>query len=218
MNREKGLELLEATRTIAIVRGVDRADILRLADALWEGGLRVMEVTLNTVGAYYMIKDLRKKFGSRMFIGAGTVLDTKDAKAALEAGASFLVTPHADKRVIGFASDENVPVFPGAMTPTEVVKAWKAGATAVKIFPTASLGIGYVKELMGPLGHIPMLAVGGVNEHNAADYIRAGCRGIGVGSSIVHMESIRQGRFDAIAERASRLTAAVQAAVRETEA
>lgn len=215
MNREQGLAMLEETRTIAIVRGVDRADILQVAHALWEGGIRVMEVTLNTVGAYYMIKDLRKEFGSRLMVGAGTVLDTKDAKAAQEAGASFFVMPHTDKRVIGFANDENIPVFPGAMTPTEIVKAWKAGATAVKLFPHASQGIGFIQELMGPLGHIPMLAVGGVNEHNAADYIRAGCRGIGVGSSIIDQESIRQKQFDQVSERASRLMAAVQSAIRE---
>jgi 2-dehydro-3-deoxyphosphogluconate aldolase / (4S)-4-hydroxy-2-oxoglutarate aldolase len=216
MDREEGLELFRETRIITIVRGVERDRILPLAEAVYEGGIRMLEVTLNTVGAYYMIKDLRKHFGKKMFIGAGTVLDTSDAKAAAEAGASFFVTPNTDKRVIQYGVDENIPVYPGALTPTEVAKAWKCGATAVKLFPASTCGgPSYVKELMGPLGHIPLLAVGGVNASNAADYIRAGCTGIGVGSSVIHMPDIRDGNYEGIRNRAAALTAVVQEAVRE---
>lgn len=218
MNREEGLKLLDQTGIMTIVRGIDRSAILNVAEALYEGGIRVMEVALNTVGAFYMIKDLNKQFGKKMFIGAGTVLDTNDAKAALEAGAAFFVAPNTDKRVIGYACEENVPVFPGAFTPTEIVRAWKAGATAIKLFPTSSLGIGYVKELMGPLGHIPMLAVGGVHADNAADYLRTGCRGIGVASAVLDLDAIREGRYEAVRERAALFSGRVREAIAAREA
>lgn len=215
MKREEGLELLKETRIIAIIRGVERERILHVAEALWEGGIRVMEVTLNTVGAFYMIKDLQKEFGKKCFIGAGTVLDTQDAKAATEAGASFFVTPNTDKKVIEYAVDEDIPIFPGALTPTEIVRAWKAGATAVKIFPTSSLGATYVNELAGPLGHIPMLAFGGINAGNAADFIRAGCRGIGVGSAVANLEQISKGNYEWVKNHAADLVAKVALASEE---
>lgn len=210
MDREEGLELFEQTRTVVIVRGVERDKIIPLAEALYEGGIRMLEVTLNTVGAYYMIKDLHKQLGRKMFLGAGTVLDTSDAKAAAEAGASFFVTPNTDKRVIHFGQEENLPVFPGALTPTEVAKAWKCGATAVKLFPASTFGPGYVKELMGPYSHIPILAVGGVHEGNAADYLRAGCKGIGIGSAVLNRQEIQAGDYEAVAKRAAKVTGAVR--------
>lgn len=218
MDREQGLELFEQTRIIAIVRGVDRERILPLAEAMYDGGIRMLEVTLNSVGAYYMIKDLVKHLGKTMFIGAGTVLDTKDAKAALEAGASFLVTPNTDKRVIHYGAEENIPVYPGALTPTEVVKAWKSGAAAVKLFPASAFGPGYVKELMGPLSHIPLLAVGGVHEGNAAAYLRAGCRGIGIGSSVINRKELLEGNYEAIRNRAAVMTAVVRETLDAMEA
>ncbi|WP_438447940.1 bifunctional 4-hydroxy-2-oxoglutarate aldolase/2-dehydro-3-deoxy-phosphogluconate aldolase [Gorillibacterium sp. sgz5001074] len=218
MDREEGLELFEKTRTVVIVRGVERDKILPLAEALYEGGIRMLEVTLNTVGAYYMIKDLHKHLGRKMFLGAGTVLDTSDAKAAAEAGASFFVTPNTDKRVIQYGVEENLPVYPGALTPTEVAKAWKSGATAVKLFPASTFGPGYVKELMGPYSHIPLLAVGGVHEGNAAEYLRAGCRGIGVGSAVINRQELAAGDYEALSKRAAALIGTVRATVAELEA
>lgn len=212
MDREEGLQLFEETRIIVIVRGIEREKIVPVAEALYEGGIRMLEVTLNTVGAYYMIKDLNKQLGRKMFLGAGTVLDTKDAEAALDAGASFLVTPNTDKRVIRFGLEENIPVYPGALTPTEVLKAWKSGATAVKLFPASAFGPGYVKELAGPYGHIPLVAVGGVNESNAADYFKAGCKGIGIGSLVLNREEIEAGDYEAVRDRAARVTALVREA------
>ncbi|TDF95792.1 bifunctional 4-hydroxy-2-oxoglutarate aldolase/2-dehydro-3-deoxy-phosphogluconate aldolase [Paenibacillus piri] len=207
MNREQGLQLIEETRIIAIVRGVEEQHITGVAQALKDGGVRVMEITLNTPGASKMIAQLQEQFGESMYIGAGTVLDLDDTKQALEAGASYLVTPNMDEDVIRYAAERNVPVFPGAMTPTEIVKAWKAGATAVKIFPGASLGIGYIKELQGPLNHIPMVAVGGVNEDNIAQFMQAGCYGVGIGGSLVNLKEIAAGNYGWIRDKASRLVA-----------
>lgn len=211
MNREESQELFENTRTFAIVRGVERERILKLAEAVYEGGIRMMEVTLNSVGAFYMIKDLQKHFGKKLGIGAGTVLDVKDAKAAAEAGASYFTTPNTDKRVIQFGAEENIPVYAGAMTPTEVVRAWREGAAAVKLFPASSLGAGYVKELLGPLGHIPLIAVGGVSECNAADYLRAGCKGIGIDVASICQRELHVEDFDMVRSRLAGLMADVKA-------
>ncbi|BFT70459.1 bifunctional 4-hydroxy-2-oxoglutarate aldolase/2-dehydro-3-deoxy-phosphogluconate aldolase [Paenibacillus sp. P36] len=208
MNREQGLKEIERTRIIAIVRGVKEAHIFSVAEALLKGGVTVMEVTLNTPGALTMISELQTKFGEHMYIGAGTVLDVEDAQKAVQAGASFLVTPNLDEDVIRYASREGVPIFPGAMTPTEVVKAWKAGATAIKIFPSASLGLSYIKELMGPLDHIPMMAVGGVTEENIKQFLDLGCYGLGIGGSLINLKEIEAGRFEWVTDKAARLIAA----------
>ncbi|WP_159881402.1 bifunctional 4-hydroxy-2-oxoglutarate aldolase/2-dehydro-3-deoxy-phosphogluconate aldolase [Paenibacillus puerhi] len=205
MNKEQGLQLLEAVKIMAIVRGVEERHIVGVADALLRGGIPVMEVTLNTEGALSMIERLQEQLGERMFIGAGTVLDLDDARKAFDAGASYLVTPNLDEAVIEFACKRGLPIFPGAMTPTEVVRAYKAGATAVKIFPNASLGYGYMKELMGPLGHIPMMAVGGVREDNIRDYIQLGCYGVGIGGSLINLKQIADGNLDGIRDKAARL-------------
>ncbi|MCR8631034.1 MULTISPECIES: bifunctional 4-hydroxy-2-oxoglutarate aldolase/2-dehydro-3-deoxy-phosphogluconate aldolase [Paenibacillus] len=207
MNREQGLQLVEQTRIIAIVRGVEEQHITGVAQALLDGGVRVMEITLNTPGATKMIAQLQEQFGEQMYVGAGTVLDIDDTKKAIEAGASYLVTPNIDEDVIRYAAEQGIPIFPGAMTPTEIVKAWKAGATAVKIFPGASLGIGYIKELQGPLNHIPMVAVGGVSEDNIAQFIQAGCHGVGIGGSLVNLKEISAGNYGWVKDKASRLVA-----------
>lgn len=208
MNREQGLKEIERTRIIAIVRGVKEAHIFSLAEALLKGGVTVMEVTLNTPGALGMISELQAKLSEQMYIGAGTVLDVEDAQKAVQAGASFLVTPNLDEDVIRYASREGIPIFPGAMTPTEVVKAWKAGATAIKIFPSASLGLTYIKELMGPLDHIPMMAVGGVTEENIKQFVDLGCYGLGIGGSLINLKEIEAGRFEWVTDKAARLLAA----------
>ncbi|RKN85421.1 bifunctional 4-hydroxy-2-oxoglutarate aldolase/2-dehydro-3-deoxy-phosphogluconate aldolase [Paenibacillus ginsengarvi] len=206
MEREQGLSEIQRTRIIAILRGVKEADIEPLAEALLAGGITVLEITLNTPGAPDMIRRLQATHGDRLFIGAGTVLDMDDLQLALDAGASFIVTPNTDEDVIRRCRDQGVPIYPGAMTPSEIVRAWKAGATAVKLFPSASLGLEYIKELQGPLKHIPMVAVGGVNTDNIADFIRTGCHAVGIGSYVINLKEICEGNFDWVKERASQLT------------
>ncbi|MBO9607670.1 MAG: bifunctional 4-hydroxy-2-oxoglutarate aldolase/2-dehydro-3-deoxy-phosphogluconate aldolase [Paenibacillaceae bacterium] len=211
MDREQGLAEIERTRIIAIVRGVDEANIRGVAEALLAGGITVMEVTLNTPGALAMIGTLQREYGDRLFIGAGTVLDEEDAKQAIAAGASFIVTPNTDEAAIRLAVGRGVPVYPGAMTPTEIVKAWKAGASAVKIFPSTGLGLPYIKELQGPLSHIPMVAVGGVSETNIADFLQAGCYAVGIGGSLINLREIAAGNYDFIADKARKLIAGAAA-------
>lgn len=209
MDKQTGLDLLEQTKIIAIVRGIQSKDANGLAQALLDGGIRVMEITLNTPGAEEMIRALQLKFGDRMYIGAGTVLDQDDAKRALDAGADFIVTPNTDENVIRYAVERGISIFPGAMTPTEVVQAWKAGATAVKVFPGASLGLGYFKELMGPLNHIPMVAVGGVHTGNIAEFLRVGCYAVGIGGSLVNLTEIASGNLNHVRDNAEQYIRAV---------
>lgn len=212
MNREQGLQQIKKTRLIAIARGVKREQIVPAAEALLQGGITVMEVTLNTPDAFMMIQDLQERLGDRMYIGAGTVLDSDDAQEAVRAGASFLVTPNTDEDVIRYAAKEGIPIFPGAMTPTEIVRAWKAGATAIKIFPSSGLGLPYLKELMAPLDRIPMIAVGGIREDNVRDYLDIGCYAVGVGGSLISLKEIDNGNYNALRDKAVRLTRQIQAA------
>lgn len=212
MNREQGLQQIKKTRLIAIARGVKREQIVPAAEALLQGGITVMEVTLNTPDALMMIQDLQERLGDRMYIGAGTVLDSDDAQEAVRAGASFLVTPNTDEDVIRYAAKEGIPIFPGAMTPTEIVRAWKAGATAIKIFPSSGLGLPYLKELMAPLNRIPMIAVGGIREDNVREYLNIGCYAVGVGGSLISLKEIDNGNYNALRDKAVRLTRQIQAA------
>lgn len=212
MNCEQGLQQIKKTRLIAIARGVKREQIVPAAEALLQGGITVMEVTLNTPDALMMIQDLQERLGDRMYIGAGTVLDSDDAQEAVRAGASFLVTPNTDEDVIRYAAKEGIPIFPGAMTPTEIVRAWKAGATAIKIFPSSGLGLPYLKELMAPLNRIPMIAVGGIREDNVRDYLDIGCYAVGVGGSLISLKEMDNGNYNALRDKAARLTRQIQAA------
>ncbi len=207
MNREQGLQQIEATRIVAIVRGVEERHITAVAEALFQGGVRAMEVTLNTSGALSMIESLQSSHGERMYIGAGTVLDIDDAKQAVSAGASFIVTPNTDEEVISWCQEQQTPIFPGALSPTEIVKAWKAGATAVKLFPSASLGLSYIKELMGPFPHIPMMAVGGVKVENIRQFLDIGCYALGIGGSLINLKEIQAGNYHWITDKAVRLIA-----------
>lgn len=207
MDAKAGLQELERTKLIAILRNISPERIAVVTQALLHSGLKVMEITLNTPGALEMIQSLRKEYDGRMFIGAGTVIRLQDAEQAVQAGAGFLVTPNVNADVIEFAAKQGIPVYPGALTPTEIVQAWELGATAVKVFPCSSMGPGYIKELCGPLNHIPMVAVGGVTADNVSEWIKAGCKAVGAGGSLVKPYDAESGNGAAIQENASRFIA-----------
>jgi 2-dehydro-3-deoxyphosphogluconate aldolase/(4S)-4-hydroxy-2-oxoglutarate aldolase len=194
---------------VAILRGIEDRHADRKAEALLAGGIRLLEVTMNTDGAAAIIERWRSKYGGQAAIGAGTVLDMDMAREAVAAGAQFLISPNLDEAVVAYGAAQGVSVWPGVMTPTEIVRAWKSGAEAVKIFPVASLGYKYLAELRGPLNDIPMMATGGVDLHNIADYFRAGANAVGMGSKLVNLEWVRDGRFDLIEERARGFVEAV---------
>jgi 2-dehydro-3-deoxyphosphogluconate aldolase/(4S)-4-hydroxy-2-oxoglutarate aldolase len=212
MNTEQGLKLLEQEQMLVIARGIDQTAMNAVAEALLAGGVRVLEITMNTAHATNMIRELHSKYKERLWIGAGTVITLEDAKMAVDCGAQFLVTPNTDPAVIEFARQHGVPIFPGAFTPTEIVQAWQAGATAVKIFPGGQNNLSFIKELQGPLGHIPMIALGGIHAQNVSSFIRMGCFAVGVGTSILLPDAIREQNYHQITIEAKKIVDAIHLA------
>ncbi len=198
------------TGIIAILRGIEGKNLIKMTDALFEGGIRLAEVTLNTSGALDGIRELRTRFDGKMFIGAGTVTDAEKARAAIAAGAQFVVTPNVDPEVIHICLSNNVFVTPGAFTPTEIVNAMRLGLRYVKLFPVRALGPGYIKDVLAPLGDARLIAVGGVDARNIGDYVKAGAVGAGVGGSLCHLPA--NGDFSLIKDEARALLQAFKQA------
>ncbi|QKW36925.1 bifunctional 4-hydroxy-2-oxoglutarate aldolase/2-dehydro-3-deoxy-phosphogluconate aldolase [Actinomadura sp. NAK00032] len=201
---------LTATGVVAVVRGT-RAD--RVADvlaALAAAGVRCLEVTLNTPGALDALGAARDRLPGDADLGAGTVRTAAEATAAVAAGASFLVAPDTNAEVAAVARDAGVAYYPGALTPTEVARAWDLGATAVKIFPASTFGPGYLRALREPFRDVRLLPTGGIGPHNAADYIAAGAVAVGAGGALIG-DALDGGSLDALTSRATHLLAAVEA-------
>ncbi|GMA62742.1 bifunctional 4-hydroxy-2-oxoglutarate aldolase/2-dehydro-3-deoxy-phosphogluconate aldolase [Alicyclobacillus fastidiosus] len=193
---------LQETGVVAIIRGIDTSVIHPLVQALYDGGIRLVEVTLNTEGALEAIASLLSKFGDSMSVGAGTVLNEQQALAAKAHGAQFFVTPNVDRSVIHVGVEANIPVMAGALTPTEIYDAYSAGAQFVKVFPAGTMGARYIKEVRGPLANVPLMAVGGVTLENAGEFFDAGVLALGLGGSLVNKAAVERGDYDAIREMA----------------
>jgi len=202
--REQIIERVKNKKIVVIVRGVYGEDCLKLAKALVEGGIELMEVTFdqasieNQKKTCETIKLISEKLGDKVLMGAGTVTSVEMLKMAKAAGAKFIVSPDMNPEVIKATVENGMVSMPGAMTPTEIVTAYKNGADFVKVFPVSNLGSAYIKAVRGPLNHIPLLAVGGVNEKNIGEFIKAGACGAGVGGNLVNKEWIKNGEFDKI--------------------
>lgn len=210
--RERWLLDLVDTGVVAIVRKVGAEHIANLAAALVEGGVRAVEVTLNTPGALSMIEALAKD--TRLIVGAGTVLDPESVRLATLAGARLIVTPNLNPEVIRASRRYGALVMPGAMTPTEILQAWETGADAVKVFPASTVGPRHFKEVKAPLDQVRLMATGGVTPENAAEFIKAGADLLGLGSALVNPQELESRNYAAVAERARRLVTAVAEARR----
>lgn len=203
-------------KLIAIVRGVYGDDCVALAKALYEGGIELLEVTFdqsqpeNLERTSDTVKRLNEELGDKMAFGAGTVTSLKMLELAHNAGAQFIVSPNINEAVIRKTVELGMVSMPGAMTPTEVVTAYEYGADFVKLFPTSTLGVPYIKAMRGPINHIPLLAVGGVNEKNIGEFLAAGVVGAGVGGNLVNKEWIKAGEFDKITALAREFVANCQ--------
>jgi 2-dehydro-3-deoxyphosphogluconate aldolase / (4S)-4-hydroxy-2-oxoglutarate aldolase len=162
-----------------------------------------------------MLAAIHDRFGDRVLLGAGTVLDIESADQALQAGARFIVSPHTDVALVERLAQRGVPTIPGAFTATEVLTAWRAGATIVKVFPVGSVGPAYIKDLRGPLGNIPLLPTGGVTEDNAAEFVRTGAWGLAVGSALVDPRLVEAEAWDELARRATRFSHASLTALQD---
>lgn len=210
MRPDEQMTIIRETGIVAIVRGTGIDSLFKIAEALREGGVRVIEVTLNTPGAIEMIGQLEKEFGAEMLIGAGTVLDPETARAVILAGAKFVLGPTLNLDVSKLCKRYNTVYVPGVLTPTEIISAWEAGAQVVKVFPAGSLGPRYIKELRGPLPQVEMMPVGGVTIDNAAEFIKAGASALGIGGELVDRPAVETGRFELLTEKARRFIEAVQ--------
>ena len=212
------LEYVEQRKIVAIVRGLEPDYLLRLGHALEEGGIGLTEVTYDQrapeswAATAKAIQAVEEEFGERLLVGAGTVITPEQVRLTYEAGGHYLVTPTTQPEIIRMGKDLGLGLFPGAFSATEILSAYEAGADAVKVFPASCVGPGYIKAIRGPLSHIPLMAVGGINEKNAADYLKAGCVGLGVGGNLVNKEWIRNGEWEKITALARAFMAAVSEA------
>ena len=213
--KEDIIRKIEEKKIIAIIRGLDTETAVKTAVALKKGGIELVEVTFNqkcpdkfseTADSIAAIK-LQCRGVS---VGAGTVLTTKQVDIALKAGAEFIISPDADEKVIRYTAENGLVSIPGAYTATEIKKAYNAGADFVKIFPCLDGAPKYIKAIRAPLSHIKLLAVGGVNADNAADFIKAGASGVGVGSSLVNKEWIKSGEYDKLTSLAEKFVKNVE--------
>lgn len=206
--RSEILKRMKEDKVIAIVRGVPFHYMEQTIRALLNGGVSLAEITYDhssKEGREETLKSLRlikEKLGERVLLGAGTVLTERDVEEAKEAGACYIISPNVNENVIRRTRELDMVSMPGAFTPTEVVTAFDAGADIVKLFPAALMGLSYVKALRGPLGHIPVSAVGGVTPETVPEFLAAGVSCFGVGGNLVDLEKIRTGAFEVIEERA----------------
>jgi len=198
---------------IPVIRVASAAEAIDVADAIKEGGVTVIEITMSVPGALDTIKELTKKYKDDIIMGAGTILDPETGRAALLAGAQFLVTPTLNLDLIQLAHRYSAVIVPGAMTPTEILTAWNAGADMVKVFPAAQLGgPEYIKALRGPLPQILYVPTGGVNLQNAGAFIKAGATALGAGGELVDKKAVKEKKFNVITENTRAFLKAIKEA------
>jgi 2-dehydro-3-deoxyphosphogluconate aldolase/(4S)-4-hydroxy-2-oxoglutarate aldolase len=217
MDKADVINTIKDTGIIPVVRATSAEEAMRAIDAIQAGGMSVLEITMTVPGAVALIENVSKRYGSEALVGAGTVLDAETAQACISAGARFVVSPSLDFETISTCRRSNVAVMPGALTPTEVVQAWKAGADLVKVFPAGAVGgASYIKALKAPLPQIELVPTGGVSLKTAGDFIKAGASALGVGSDLVDIKAIREGQVDVITERARQFLQIVREARNST--
>ena len=211
MKREAILSSIIDLGIVPIVR-TDSADAaIRAMQAVYRGGIRAAEITMTVPGAIKALEKLADEFGDRMILGAGTVLDPETARACMLAGAEFFVTPALNLKTIEMARRYSKVIMPGALTPTEILAAWEAGADAVKVFPCGAMGgAKYIKAVKAPFPHIELVPTGGVNLDTTADFLRAGACAVGVGSELIDAATIKAGTFEVFEERARQFLAVIQ--------
>ena len=210
--RKEVLATIIDTGVVAVIRMTDASRLHAVADALLDGGVRAIEVTMTVPNAVALIRELSTRISADVIIGAGTVLDADTADKVIDAGARFVVSPVFRSPLIEACHAAGVPALPGCYTPTEILNAWDAGADIVKVFPAGGLGPAYFKDVRAPLPHVKLMPTGGVSVDNAGEWIRAGAVAVGVGSALVDARVVAAGDFAAITARAARIVANVRAA------
>ena len=211
--RERSLALIREVGLVPIVRAPSPEDAFRAAEAIISGGIGIAEITMTVPNAIRVMERVAERYGDKVLLGAGTILDSESCRAALLAGAEFIVTPSLDVRVIEMARRYSKPCFPGALTPTEVLTAWQAGADMVKIFPAGPVGgPKYIKALKGPFPQIDFVPTGGVNLETTPEFIKAGAAAVAVGGELVDLKALREGKLEVITSNARQFLDAVRSA------
>jgi len=208
-DKKRIVDQLTTAGAVGIIRAQRAEGLMHIAQSLQEGGLNCIEVTMTTPGALRAIEEIAGKLEG-VLMGAGTVLDGTSARQAVLAGAKFLVTPTVELDVIEMAHRYGVAAIPGAMTPTEILTAWEAGADVVKVFPAGVLGPGYLKAVRGPLPQIPLAPTGGITADNAGEFIQAGAVMVCAGGWLVDKKAVDEARYDVLTQRARQLVEAVR--------
>jgi 2-dehydro-3-deoxyphosphogluconate aldolase / (4S)-4-hydroxy-2-oxoglutarate aldolase len=213
MEKRFVLKRIEEVGIIPVVRVESEDQAMTVAEVICEAGIPILEITMTVPGAVKVIEKLTKRYGDAVLIGAGTVLDHKAASACINAGAQFVVSPVLNLQTIELCKNQSIAVFPGGLTPTEVLNAWQAGADAVKIFPCNAVGgARYLRALKAPLPQINLIPTGGVSLSTASDLIGAGAFALGVGADLVNMKAIKAGDYDSVAATARSYVAAIREA------
>jgi 2-dehydro-3-deoxyphosphogluconate aldolase / (4S)-4-hydroxy-2-oxoglutarate aldolase len=213
MDKQEVRERILEIGIVPVVRAASAREAHMAADAVCEGGIPIVEITMTVPGAVDVIRELTKNAGSQVLVGAGTVLDAESARRCLDAGAQFLVSPGLNVQTVELAKREGKLMMAGALTPTEVMAAWEAGADFVKIFPCGQVGgAKYIKALKGPFPQVPFVPTGGVNLNSAAEFIEAGAVALGVGGECVHAEALKANKPEIIVENARKFLAIVKQA------
>src|SRR5215469_11901845 len=210
MTKDQILSFITEIGIVPVVRTTSAESAIRAIEAIYRGGIRAAEITMTVPGAIKALEKVANQFGDQIVLGAGTVLDPETARACMLAGAEFFVTPSLKLSTIEIVKRYSKVICPGALTPTEVLTAWEAGADVVKVFPAGNVGgPKYIKALKGPFPQIEMIPTGGVNLETAGDFLKAGACAVAVGGELVDPKSIREGRFDVIQDRARQYLAVV---------
>ena len=203
MNKSEVLNKIREIGVVPVVRASSADEALRVVDAIREGGVPVLEITMTVPGAVQVIEEIVKRHGNDVLVGAGTVLDPETARACILAGAQFVVSPALNLETIEMCRRYSIGIMPGALTPTEVITAWQAGADVVKVFPCGAMGgASYLKSLKAPFPQVELIPTGGVSLKTAADFIAAGAMALGVGADLVDTKAIKEGNPSKVTEAA----------------
>lgn len=186
----EAVDFIKEQVIVAVIREATVNNILPIANALYDGGVKVMEVTAETPGVMGMIEKVRSELGDKVLVGAGTVLDPETARTAIMAGSQFIVSPSLNAETIKMAKRYGIPSIPGALTPTEIITAFEHGADMIKVFPANAFGPGYIRNIHGPFPHIPLMVTGGINTGNLKEYIEVGALAAGVGGNLVNPKQL----------------------------
>lgn len=202
MDKYKVVSAIQETGIVAILRGTQKTELLNIANALYDGGIRAIEVTCNTQGYLSMIQALTEEMGERMVIGAGTVLSPVTAQMVIDAGAKFVLAPDLNPAVVELVHQNQKLAVPGVTTPTEMLTAFRLGVDIVKLFPAGALGARYLKDVRGPLNNAAVMPVGGITLDNLTEFVHAGAFAFGIGGELVDKKAIASGNYAVLTDKA----------------